>query len=960
MNRQYIKSLFFGFLLSLIAINADSKNSDLNGDSLTINTVVPGNLFSVNGITQTGAVSTVSGETLYKIVSPNITNTVSGWLPGLIVSQGNGTPGADGAGWYLRGIGTYAHSGSSNTAKYFVDGFEVNWEYLSYLIPAEISSISVFKDAASLATFGMKGANGVVWIETKRGDVGKMRVNFQVRSGVQKAINIYTPLDSYNFANLYNQAISNDNGRIWTPAYSNEQLEAYKNGAGTNINWYDEVMKNNGYYTDVDLSFRGGSDYVRYNVVLGYSNQQGLFNVSNTDETSNITFNKYSMRTNLDINLLKNVQVSIDMGGRLEDRKRPNYITSTLMNDLAKYPSNIYPVYDALVTDDSSNFSGTTLYPNNPVGSISGLGWKSERLRILQGNFKFKENLDFLLDGLYLQQAFSFYVKSVGTYSKTRNYARYYNGVAQTTEQTSTIVASKLSADVMDEWKQAAFTLGYGNSFGKHEVNSALNFHVSDYKGDGLFGYKYRYMNNNGKINYAYDKRYVAEFGFSYFGSDAYAPGNRWGFYPAVSAAWIVSNEQFLKSSGLLNLLKIRASVGKTGGTDSDETGALSSFDSNGRYLYQQYYTYSMAGTFYQGNAAPFSGQETLAPLFIANQNVFAEKSIKYNIGLDLKLFNKLDFTLDLFMDKRSNILTQDNSLMNYYGRNIQFNNVGKMTNKGFEISALYSDNIDKLNYSLYGMVSYAKNTVDYMAEVPPAYSYNASTGRAYGTRIGLEAIGYYQLSDFNADGSLKNGIPEPMFGTVQPGDLRYKDLNDDMMIDQTDVTEIGNPAYPKWMYSFGGDILYKGFDFSIFFSGSAGASISLLDYSSQTRAFVNNGNASEWAKGAWAYYPEQGIDNRANATYPRLTTQENENNYRASSFWIRKNNFLRIKNLELGYDFCHHFVKRAGISKLRLYMNALNPVTFSNLLKNYDMDPESRYGYPALKSYNVGVQVTF
>ncbi len=198
------------------------------------------------------------------------------------------------------------------------------------------------------------------------------------------------------------------------------------------------------------------------------------------------------------------------------------------------------------------------------------------------------------------------------------------------------------------------------------------------------------------------------------------------------------------------------------------------------------------------------------------------------------------------------------------------------------------------------------------------------------------------------------------MFGTVQPGDIRYRDLNNDHYIDETDVTEIGRPAYPRWSYSFGGDVAWKGFDFSVFFSSAAGGSVNLLDYSAQTRAFVNNGNAYKIAKGAWAYYPEQGIDTRNSATYPRLTTQNNENNYRASTFWIRKSDYLRIKEIELGYDFSQKLIRNLDIAKLRVYVNASNPVTFSNLLRNYKMDPESRYGYPALQSYNVGVQVTF
>jgi hypothetical protein len=247
------------------------------------------------------------------------------------------------------------------------------------------------------------------------------------------------------------------------------------------------------------------------------------------------------------------------------------------------------------------------------------------------------------------------------------------------------------------------------------------------------------------------------------------------------------------------------------------------------------------------------------------------------------------------------------------------------------------------------------------MAEVPPKYAYNASTGLPLGTRMGLECIGYYQLHDFNADGSLKSGIPESLFGSVQPGDLRYKDQDNDGFIDQTDFVKIGDPGYPKWAFSFGGEVACKGFDFSVLFSGSAGSTINLLS-NNAWRPFLNYGNAFEWAKGAWAYYPEQGIDSRESATFPRLSTQQNDNNYSASTFWIRKNDFLRLRNIELGYEFSGiRFLREAGISQYRLYVNAFNPLTFSNILKEYNMDPETaNYGYPALKSYNVGIQITF
>lgn len=941
MNKRFNSGLFVGCLLLLGANDVMSQNDTL---------CVPGNLFGATRITNTGAVSTVGGETLYKTPTPNLTNTVAGYLPGLFSTSSQTQPNADRATWTIRGIGTYAGAGY----KIFVDGFEVTDDYLDYMSPTEIAGISILKDAAALSTFGMKGSNGIVWVETKRGEVGAPSIDIQIRSGVQNAINLHKPLNAQNFENLYNQAISNDLGRVWTPHYTNSEME------GVNTNWYDEVLKNNGVYTDADISAKGGSEAVRYFLTLGFANQQGLLNVGNTDQTSNDRFTKFNIRANLDMRINKVLSAGVDVSARLQDWNRPNYDIGSLMSDLATYPQNIYPVYDELVTDDLSNFSGTMLFPNNPIGSISGLGWRHDRMRILQGNFKFKEDLSVLLDGLYLQQTLSFYIQSQTGWDKTRNYARYYNGQAQTTDQTTSITAGGHKAIAMEEWKQANFSAGYGNVFNGHSINAVLNFNLSDFKSEGVFGYMHRYVNFNGKFNYAYKERYVTELGFSCFGSDAFAPDNRFGFYPAVSAAWIVSNEEFLKGSNVVELLKIRASAGVTGGAESYQTSNLSSFPSDGRYLYKQYYAGSPIGSFYLGDNAPFAGQGTMAYLFLPNPNVFAEKSVKYNVGVDLNLWNKLDFTVDVFLDKRSNILTFDQSLMDYYGVNIQFNNIGKMTNRGFEASVAYNNykGEGRFNHSFFGMVTFAKNRVDYMAEIAPAEQYSALTGKPYNTRMGLRSIGFFQLEDFNPDGSLKEGIPEPTFEVVQPGDLRYVDMNDDGYINELDVTEIGAPAYPRWTFSFGANLEWKGFDLSLLLSGSAGSSVNLLDYS-QSIAFVNNGNAYPWAQNAWAYYPEQSIDNREHASYPRLTTEDNKNNYRDSSFWIRKNNFLRVRNIELGYDFFHNR-RNASISKLRLYVNTMNPFTVSSLLSDFDLDPESGYGYPALKSYNVGIQISF
>ena len=911
-------------------------------------------------IRNTSADATTSGEELYESATPNLTHTLSGKLPGLFVIKGDGTPGYGTAKMFIRGIGSYAQSTDQSTLKYYVDGFEVRPEYIEYLTPEEISSVSVLKDAAALATFGMNGANGILWIETKRGTAGAPVVSFQTRTGVQNPIVEAKPLGSYEYAYYYNQAVSNDNGRVWTPEYDNDALNAYYYGQGTDVSWYDEVMKNNGMYTDGVLSFRGGSDIVRYNVVLDYANQQGLLNVKRTDETSNVTYAKYGVRTNFDMQFNKVLSVSMDIGGRLEDRTRPNYGVYDLTQDALRYPSNIYPVYDELSTDPISKFSGTAVYPNNPVASLTGLGWTTSRTKVLQANFKFKEDLGFLLKGLYMQEGFSFYSRTIGNTGKTRTYARYINGVAQTDDQSTYIRSNGYWTSSKERWMQGNVTLGYGNTFGKNAVDASLNAHISDYTGVGsaFYNWKYRYINYSGKVNYAYDNRYVAEVAFSYFGSDAYAPGNRYVMYPTGSLAWVASNESFLKDSDIVKFLKVRGSAGFTGATEAVVN--IDGYETNGRYLYKQFYAWGSG--FITGVGPSFGGGGgTMVPMFQGNPDVTAEKSFKYNAGVDMNLFGKLSITADYFVDKRSNILTLDNTVMDYTAAKTYYSNIGRMTNKGFDGNIVFSDKMGDFSYSVFGNAVYAKNTVDFMGEVPPKWDYNAATGRPLGTRMGLTCIGFYDVTDFNLDGSLKEELPTPLYGSVQPGDLKYMDWDGDTYVDDTDISEIGAPNYPNLTFSFGADLAYKGFDFSFLFTGSAGGTVNLLDYAAW-KPFLNYGNIYEWARGAWAYYPEQGIDTRATATFPRLTTGNNDNNYRTSTFWIRKNDYLRLQNVEVGFDLATlRAVRNAGISKCRLYVNALNLLTFSDLMKECKLDPETTYyGYPALKSANVGVQISF
>jgi TonB-linked SusC/RagA family outer membrane protein len=903
----------------------------------------PAVLFPVKKSSSTAAVSTVTGGVLYKSSVPNLTNSLYGLLPGLTVSQGSGEPGRDAATLAIRGIASY----NNQTYSIYIDGFQTDFSYFQYLSPTEIESVSILKDAAALATFGMKGANGVIWVITKRGRIGKPKVQLQTRTGFQQPLNLNKPLGPYDYARLYNEAFSNDNGRVWNPKYSDAQLEAYKSGAGINVDWYDQVLKKQAPFTTADASFSGGDSSARYFVMLGYLGDQGLYNVQSDDTHSNAQLKQYTIRTNLDFNMFKIFEGKVGIGGRIEDRRYPNFNGNALWANMARYPSNIYPV-----KNNDGSWTGTGTYPDNPLASITELGYTSTHDRTLQANFNLKEKLDFITEGLYMSQGASFNTWTRGSYNVTKDYARFIGTAQQTIQQNTNFSIFDDRGTNQWNWNQLEASVGYNRKFGEHELLAAVNYLQYSYQVDanqnGAAGLNinYGYQNVGGRIHYTVNSRYSAEFGFAYSASDNYAKGNRGGFYPAVSAAWNISNESFLQGQKHL-ALKLRASAGKSG---------YDNF-SGGRYLYQLYYANS--GSFPTGNGTP-TWRSGLTQAYVPNPDIFAEQSLKYNVGIDAKLFNKLDITLDAFVDKRSGIVTLDNSLLAVFGTTPAYRNIGRVTNKGFEASVNFSNKAGAFAYNVGAMASFNSNKIDYMAEVPPPSLKAAQTGGPIRPTFGYVANGFYDITDFDANGGLRTSLPVPNFGAVQPGDIKYVDQNGDNKIDQADLVRVGNSYVPKFTYSFHLSTAYKGFDLRLLFQGAASRTVNLLDAGPQAIAFVNNATVYSMAENRWAYYPDRSIDTRSTATYPRLTTAANNNNYINSTLWIKNGDFLRLRNAEIGYNLPATVLRKFGLLNTRIFVNGINLLTFSSLTRNYHIDPETMSGYTALKSYNLGLTVNF
>lgn len=958
MYKQYNKIGICVVLLSFMS-TALFATGTLSGD-----TISPTNKKKeVIGKYATYAISGTNGDALYKTAVSNLSNALAGNLSGLTVIQNSGEPGWDAATLTLRSMSTFNNSNMT----IYLDGFETNYSAIQYLSPFEIADVIVLKDAAALSMLGIKGGNGALWITTKRGIKAKPSIQLHARAGLQQPGKLNKPLGAADYAGLYNEAYSNDNNRIWSPVYSQSDINKYRDGSDPifhpDVDWYDEVLRNNTPFYNADLSFTGGNDVVKYFLMLGYANTKGLYDVDKNQEVmSNLDFKRYNIRANLDFNISSVLEAKLSVGGKIEDRKSPSYVGSTLWNNMARYPSLAYPVQLP-----GNRWTGNSIFPDNPVASIRDLGYNSTHDMDIQFSFMVKEKLDFLLRGLYLTEAISFNAYSRGTYNKTKDYTRYEAFLNDRGEidYRKTLTNMDTDYEIYDDngttqWNRDAFevAIGYDNRFDRHFVSSLVKYHQDTYRNsisdNGANGVnaKYGFRNVLGYLNYMYDQRYVAEFGFSASGSDNYK--HKWSFYPALSAAWIVTNESFIFANRYLSSLKLRLSGGLTGNDKFDD----------GRYLYQQYYGYGNG--YGLGNAVP-NWVYGIYQYRLANENIGPEKGLKYNAGVDASFFNnRLDMILDLYYEKRKDILAQNNELMAVLGVDVPYENIGRVINKGMELQLSYHDKAGKdFRYSVTGMLNYNYNKIDYMAEEFHSEAYMWRTGRRIGTPFGLEAIGFYDVDDFDANGKLlteKNGIkvPVPNFGSVQLGDIKYIDKNGDGVINENDETAIGRSYYPKWNLALNLGLFFKQFDLSCLFQGVLGRDVNLLDAGYDVIAFVDNANAPRIAGERWAYYPDQNIDTRETATYPRLTTTRNDNNYRNSTFWMKNGDYFRLKNVELGYTLPSRLTEKAHIRKVRFYVNASNLLTASSLLRKYDLDPEVMRGYPITRSYSIGVNFNF
>lgn len=883
----------------------------------------------------TAAISSISGSEIRKIQTATLTNALTGKLPGVTITDVPGAPGFDEPSIMIRGY----HTMVNNAPLLIVDGIQVN--NISFLSPDEIESVSVLKDAAALALYGVRGGNGVLLVTTRRGQISKKNnIQLNLRYGRQSPTILPKMAGSYDFARLYNEALANDG---LPPLYTNEQLEGYKQKKDPylypDVNWMDEVLRNNSPIQDYSVTFDGGNETAKYFVMLGFVNNQGLYAHTDQESNSNINYNQLNFRANLDINLTKSLLVQAGLGGNIQDRKFPPVATATYWQNMLTYAPNLYSVR----TPDGE-ITGTAAYPGNPIGDLLEKGYQSRHDRNVQMNIRATQKLDFITKGLKIYGALLFDNLLQNRYDKTRNYAYFEPIVTRGINGQDSLyyIQRGLSTDLTvvtggDYENNRLIMQGgfeYGKKSGDHSFNAMMFFQQDRYIVLGNQS-PFAMQNLATRINYGLKDKYFVEGVLSYSGIENYAPGKRFGFFPAISAGWLLHKEKFLQDNKWVNYLKLRASAGIAG----NDKGAS-------RFNYNQYWgVASSQGAYFGTGQTWYNG---LVQLARSNPDITWERAKIFNFGIDANFFDRLSFNADVFAENRTHILVDMSNVISAIAgyTSGQMVNKGKVANYGTEIVANYNGGGGDFRYNIGGLFSYTYNKIKESWEAPKKEAYSYRQGHPVGQYFGLEAIGFFR------DESDIISSPVHTFSVVRPGDLKYKDQNNDGIIDINDQIPIGKQNYPRINYGINAGVFYKGVNLDVFFEGVGLKSVYLNGY--LFRPLLNNNNILDWAmEGRWT--PET----HATATFPRLTTQANANNYQPSTFWVRDANYLRLRNIELGYTFPTKMVKKAGMDNLKIYVSGYNLITWDDLAINVDPITLSM-GYPTLKSYAVGLSVKF
>lgn len=931
---------FMGMLTKEVLIeNQTVLNTILEEDSSVLDEIVIVGYGKQRKLDVTGSVSTISSEEITRAPSPNLANSLAGKLTGVIATQRSGQPGFDSPSFLIRGQSTYGN----NAPLVLVDGIVRSFSRVN---PNEIESVSVLKDAASTAVYGARAANGVILITTKRGKSGVSSFDYTSSYSWQKPTFRPDYMNSGEYAEYINIARVNDGD---TPKYTDSEVDAFKNGTGTNTDWWDETVNGRGITEQHNLSVSGGNDKTRYFLSFGYLNQDGLLKTSN--------FNSYNLRSNIDSQLTENLSISVDLAGRKESRLQSALGSGTVFLHIDQALPT-YPAYFPEIADGALGWNGLN---GSPIGDSDFSGKDKRVNNIFQSSFQLKYDFK-SIKGLSATGRFS-YDYSAGADKKFTTPHTHYtqdpiSGDFTANESRSTIDLNESRSQYSQSTLQ--FRLNYETSWKDHKLSALALVEQTEVETDKLSGFRDGFIspsidqmfagstdniNNNGSANvtarrgyvgrldYSYAGKYLLQANARYDGSFNFHKDNRWGLFSAFSAGWIISKEDFLSDVSFIDNLKLRASWGQVGNDRVAQYQYLSGFSFSGGYV--------VGGGFQTGindNKPP-------------NPNITWETATTTNLGLDFSLFGgQIRGEFDYFKKRTKDILRPNTAATpSTFGSTLPDENFAIVDNKGFELVLGHRNSIGDFRYNFNFNGTFVTSEIVDIREPEDVEDRIRQSGRPFGQRYGLVSLGIFQSQSEIDNWAEQDGNSN---NSLQPGDLKYSDINNDGVVDGFDRTHIGRSETPELIYGLNAGASYKGFELNVMFQGASRFQRYVL-----ADPFGLESNTERVLIDSWS-------PDNMDAAYPRLSVGGTNNNHNQSSdFWLKDASYLRLKNIEIAYTLPEiKSLKEMGVSNLRLYLSGTNLLTFSKI-KN--RDPEGPSGsrgsfYPQTKSYLLGVNVQF
>ncbi len=894
-----------------------------------------------------GSIQTLEPQKLQVGSSRSLSNNLAGQLAGVIAVQPSGEPGYDNSNFWIRGIASF----SGNTSPLvLVDGVERS---LNDIDPAEIESFSVLKDASASAMYGVRGANGVIIINTKRGTVSAPSINVRFEQAIQQPTKLPDFIGAAEYMSLLNSLSSDPNNRMFTKDQILKTYYGYDPDLYPDVDWIDAITKDYANSSRLNLTVSGGSNILRYSLTGSYYRENGIMATDNTlDYDTSSKLNRFNLRANVDLDLTPTTLVRFNVGGYLQTLRKSRSGTDEVFQLAFETPPFVHP---AIYSDGTIPIASTNR--SNPWAISTQNGYYRGTRSKLESLFSVEQNLKWITEGLKAKITFAF-----DTYNEnfvTRGKEPNYYSVAKSRDDEGNLVHNilKYGSEFLDHSSNA----NYGNNSTYFEANVTYNRTFGDHDVDALFLYNQRSYDWGdiqpkrtqgiaGRLSYTWLRRYIGEFNFGYNGSENFAKGKRFGFFPSFALGWLMSEEKFMEATrNSLTKLKFRGSVGLVGNDDigGRRFAYITTINSSANG-----YNFGYSGdTYFQGVQEGEIGVTDLT----------WETALKTNIGVELGLWSQFELQFDLFKEHRTNIFMQRATIPSQIGFiNNPYANYGEVDNRGFDASITYNKQINKdWAISLRGNVTYAKNEVLERDEPESVKgTYRSITGQSINTLWGLEADGLYTDADF-VNGSLRSDLPTPEFGVdVRPGDIKYVDKNGDGVITAADEGYIGGTTDPRLVYGFGGNVNFRDWDFSFFFQGT-GDTYRIIG---GTEYFIP-GSGQGVLGNVFTNYNDRWTEENPSQDvfWPRLSESTNTHNNRASTFWKKDMSFLRLKTIELGYSLPKSLISKIGASSIRFFVSGNNLFYFSKFkLWDPELDTADGLKYPAMKSVMAGVDFRF